>query len=497
MEEVAGAPRRFPFFFRRKRKIGQKGCNVPLRFPNVQAEIIKLKNIGPYLAQRWLQEGVTTLQDLVNLVRNHTIAQNMRIFKRVFANARAKQCVSDAKAWDNPWPDPPYKIRNREGLTSGQYKYCVRPYNNCGWMTVEAFLRRTHYLTDDEKQKVPALPERTEYCRNKRPSWCKTDEEEEERGQISSIMDKGRSIQRMNEQQRHVELRRRYGELFDHFDATDLQKIALVLRHNNIILDAGDIATFTRLTAQKVSRLIGNNRGNKGLKLFRVPEKSKYQLNLRFKNEPEQRFLNRIGLNKKKKQKRGGSSTISVVINYYVSDQDPESEQEIANFREWVKKTLGDPRKGVTALTGIQYREVAYPEKAQIIVRLVSQKKVNDECLLSNLSCSVISNDPNVPDEILFSLDNWMGQSRFDSGSLDDYRIYLINHEFLHCRPFHRNHPSKAKLRDLCSRGLPTPVMYQQSLGLPPNYNCTPNVWPTDLKHDLVHTNQEFIRKNG
>jgi hypothetical protein len=149
------------------------------------------------------------------------------------------------------------------------------------------------------------------------------------------------------------------------------------------------------------------------------------------------------------------------------------------SFGRRIRQTLNHPTKGITAESGITYLRATDKNEADIIVGLASQKKINKACGFSKLSCSIISYDTDRPDRIMFSLENWNGSAlpKF-KGSLSAYRTYLINHEFLHCRPFNLDHPDS---RPICLSGQPTPVMHQQSLGLPPN--CLPNVWP--LKREL------------
>jgi hypothetical protein len=149
-------------------------------------------------------------------------------------------------------------------------------------------------------------------------------------------------------------------------------------------------------------------------------------------------------------------------------------------FSYWVRKTLGDRRRGISSLSDVEYQEVKRKDRADILGRLVPQSYIDERCGRGfELSCSLISKDE--PDEILFSLENWMGGSNYD-GPLNRYREYLINHEFLHCSPFYLEHPDARDISMYCSKrvgksaGPPVPVMYQQSRGLPKN--CRYNSWP-------------------
>ena len=156
-----------------------------------------------------------------------------------------------------------------------------------------------------------------------------------------------------------------------------------------------------------------------------------------------------------------------------------------STFGFWVRKTLNDRRKGISALSDVEYKEAKRKDQADIIARLVPQSYINERCGFSNLSCSLISANENRPDEILFSLENWMGGSDF-GGTLSQYRRYLVNHEFLHCRPFRLDHPHAKMVGMYCSgsatlRKRPLPVMYQQSKGhSPQTEGCRFNSWPLE-----------------
>lgn len=168
------------------------------------------------------------------------------------------------------------------------------------------------------------------------------------------------------------------------------------------------------------------------------------------------------------------------IIRYYLSTpQDLEHLQD--SFRWWVHKTLEDRIRGISSLTDVEYEETRSKHRADIIARLVPQSYVNKRCGFSKLSCSLVSHDENKPDEILFSLENWMGKSDYD-GDLSQYRRYLVNHEFLHCRPFRLDHPHAKNVSAYCSGGAsgrPLPVMYQQSKGHSRHTKgCRYNSWP-------------------
>lgn len=175
------------------------------------------------------------------------------------------------------------------------------------------------------------------------------------------------------------------------------------------------------------------------------------------------------------------------VIKYAVRIVDPKIKHLEGSFKWWLKRVLSDKEKGITKKTGVVYQQVDKIAEADIVAKLVPQSYINKKCGFSNLSCSMI-NPQLKRDIILFSLENWNGNSDFE-GNISDYRTYLINHEFLHCRPFYLDHPEATDVARYCARKSNTqknlPVMYQQSKGNPGKF-CKHNPWP--LKNDFAKT---------
>lgn len=173
-------------------------------------------------------------------------------------------------------------------------------------------------------------------------------------------------------------------------------------------------------------------------------------------------------------------------IKYAVRIVDPKLKHLQGSFKWWLNRVLSDKKKGITKQTGVTYQEVDSVGQADIVAKLVPQVYINKKCGFSNLSCSMI-NPKFKHDIILFSLENWNGNSNFE-GNISDYRTYLINHEFLHCRPFYLGHPDADQVAEYCSKksNIPKnlPVMYQQSKGNPGKF-CKHNSWP--LENDLMH----------
>jgi len=167
-------------------------------------------------------------------------------------------------------------------------------------------------------------------------------------------------------------------------------------------------------------------------------------------------------------------------IKYFVSTKESSRNlrEDVSKLRKYIKRILNDKMDGITKHTGVVYEEVKREKDANIVVSLNNQSHINDVCGVSKSSCSVIyTSSSNVPDRIYFSFENWMGESDWE-GSLKEYRTYLINHEFLHCRPFYLEHPKRIS----CKVEKKLPVMYQQSRGIPKS-NCKHNPWP--LKHEF------------
>jgi hypothetical protein len=164
---------------RRARVARGNRCSIPRRWPVRVAPVRRLKNIGALLERRFQQlYNIVTLNDLVNFVNANAMRVNRAAFERVFANSRAANCVSrweshgasrQTKYWRHPWPSPPYRnVRRNAALSAGDYRYCVRRVNRCGWETVEAYLRAQR---DVEQRRIPAAPQRDGYCRDN--AWCK------------------------------------------------------------------------------------------------------------------------------------------------------------------------------------------------------------------------------------------------------------------------------------------------------------------------------------
>ena len=187
-------------------------------WPAPRRTVDALRYIGPRITNRFGNRNIYTLQDLIDYINGHTLANNSNMFRYVLRNERNRQCVfrsesinyrRETKHWPNPWPNPPYNLPNnhasRPGLVPGDFEYCVRRYNRCGWEIIEAYLRQRN---DVNYERIPPAPARDGYCRQRLrsdpgPNWClrPPQEEEEEEEESSGIEEE----QELEEMERNVE----------------------------------------------------------------------------------------------------------------------------------------------------------------------------------------------------------------------------------------------------------------------------------------------------
>ena len=155
------------------------GCQLPPAggWPQRAASIRALKYIGRHLEQQFNALGVLTLQNLVDLVDGKSRAQNTRDFLQVFANPRNAQCVRhtpnrDTEHWANPWANETIRPRRRRGeVIAGNYWYCVREYNKCGWQAVVSYLQ-AQPNADVRDNRIPHIRDRRMFCHQADPAWC-------------------------------------------------------------------------------------------------------------------------------------------------------------------------------------------------------------------------------------------------------------------------------------------------------------------------------------
>ena len=95
-------------------------------------------------------------------------------------------------------------------------------------------------------------------------------------------------------------------------------------------------------------------------------------------------------------------------------------------------------------------------------IMFVSDSYIKRTCNFSGLSCADTKYN-----KIYINVDRWRKGSRLSKLSLDDYRVYVINHEVGHILGRQHVKPGNS--------GTKVPVMVQQTLGIG---NCKPNPWP-------------------
>ena len=131
-----------------------------------------------------------------------------------------------------------------------------------------------------------------------------------------------------------------------------------------------------------------------------------------------------------------------------------------AGFEDLVRATLTDPRGWTQA--GFEFR---FSDDAPYRVLLAEGDRVDATCLPydtgGRFSCQI---GPTVA----LNADRWREATDTWTGTLDDYRRMLVNHEVGHLLGRHHARPA-------CADGGPAAVMFQQSSGLD---GCEPNPWP-------------------
>ena len=140
--------------------------------------------------------------------------------------------------------------------------------------------------------------------------------------------------------------------------------------------------------------------------------------------------------------------TYSVVV-------DPDVDFSLQDFARDVAICLADPNgwesKG--------YRFFQVKRNPQVRIRLTSKTGLRKIGCDDNLSCAELGGN-----EVRINADNWKHGSAKSGQNLDGYRQYVISHEMGHILgQDHVKCPGK---------GLPAPIMLQQTLGL---HGCLPN----------------------
>ena len=129
-------------------------------------------------------------------------------------------------------------------------------------------------------------------------------------------------------------------------------------------------------------------------------------------------------------------------------------------FDALVRETLTDPRGWEQA--GFEFR---FSEDAPYRVVVAEGEVVDDLCAPyttgGEYSCQIGAT-------VALNAERWREATDTWTGSLDDYRRMLVNHEVGHLVGRHHARPA-------CTDGGPAAVMFQQSSGLD---GCRPNPWP-------------------
>lgn len=153
---------------------------------------------------------------------------------------------------------------------------------------------------------------------------------------------------------------------------------------------------------------------------------------------------------------------INKIFRYSVSI-DPTIKRSLVNFKKQIRKILENPKTWC-----IRFKEDN--ENPDFIIFLTTDSAINQACKLRGLSCADWSKNI-----IYINNDNWSKGSKKSGLNLEDYRIYVINHEIGHILGIH-NHLKPKK-------GCKVPVMNQSTLGIGKGL---PNMWPLRREQNLI-----------
>ena len=199
--EPINFPTQYTMRGRRRRRAGRRwrrpgGCRYlsdqEARALGRGQQITALPYIGPYFARRFRYRrwrgrpiNIQTLQDLVDVISRRNRRNNDQVFRIVFANDRAGQCVNitdrrPTEPWPEPWngvPNVPDRVQNISDR-GARYAYCVRDFNPCAWESVRRYLLAQ---PDVENNRVPLAlgPRNDEFCWEANPRICKQPDEEQ------------------------------------------------------------------------------------------------------------------------------------------------------------------------------------------------------------------------------------------------------------------------------------------------------------------------------
>ena len=167
-------------------------------------------------------------------------------------------------------------------------------------------------------------------------------------------------------------------------------------------------------------------------------------------------------------------------IRYWFVTVDPNvprrknGETDPVKIAEFIESVLDDHRgwsrfgytfQRISAEEGLVSREDPSMWKYVFHIRLSLPDTILKNCLFGDLNCADLMDNV-----VYIHNDLWMNGSEKSGMYLQEYRIYVVNHEIAHL--LNRGHHKCSKEpRELC------PVMYQQSIS---KGCCTPNPWPLD-----------------
>jgi hypothetical protein len=142
---------------------------------------------------------------------------------------------------------------------------------------------------------------------------------------------------------------------------------------------------------------------------------------------------------------------------------------DLAEFQHLVDSTLDDPRSW--SGHGVQLQRVASANEARFHITLTSAMTVRNLCgyeLPAETSCYEPTNA-----RVVLNVARYVRGATAYLGHLDEYRVYMINHEDGHALGHQHAHS--------CLTDGMAPVMMQQTFGIrsaTTRKMCTPNVWP-------------------
>ena len=154
---------------------------------------------------------------------------------------------------------------------------------------------------------------------------------------------------------------------------------------------------------------------------------------------------------------------VDVKLKHKISVEDASQEVDkiLSNPKGWVK--FGYVFQRVPNDSGLKWRNDENNQQFVLHLRISSPKTVEKECNFDGLSCAKINQGC-----ILFNSQRWVSGSVESGLLLEQYKIYLVQHEIGHL--LGRGHEACSSHKED-----PCPVMYQQTIS---KGCCKPNVWP-------------------